>query len=177
MYKIWHKTHFETIWSNVPTFLWYLWKCDWIVLSWYYDSHKFQALISSIFFWFFCVIKTRLRFDIYFCIACHYKLNIFKKSFLVFCSSNSFGFVWELFMSIICQKVLSNSEYTKLSQNHAIYQKLFISVSVISKCDEKSYCSFHEKKNSLHTFFCVVCIPFIFSKLCRKTRTKSSVFS
>ena len=141
-------------------FLWYLWKCDWIVPSWYYDTAiNFRHLHHH--FFGFCVIKTILRFCNAFC--WNYKY--------LFSKINKFWAYLSVFMSIICQKLYPIPN-TKLSQHHAI-----------SKSFHFSYCNFkimrrkvllfisQEKKFCIHLFFLLfaVCIQFIYSKWCRKT--------
>ena len=156
------ETHLETKESNVQLFLWYLWKCDWIVPSWYYDTAINSRHLYHLFFG-FCVIKTILRFCNAFC--WNYKY--------LFSKINKFWAYLSVFMSIICQKVVSNSKY-KIESTSRDIKKFSFQLLQFQNNATKSLTLHFTRKKILHSFIFFYCLRyafslFIYSKWCRKT--------
>ena len=127
-------------------FLWYLWKFDWIVPSWYYDTAiNFRHLYHH--FFGFCVIKTILRFYNAFC--WNYKYSFSK--------INKFWAYLSVFMSIICQKVVSNSKY-KIESTSRDIKKFSFQLLQFQNNATKSLTLHFTRKKILHSFiFFIVC--------------------
>ena len=118
-----------------------------ILILWH--SHKFQALFG------FSVIKTILRFCNAFCWSYKY----------LFSKINKFWAYLSVFMSIICQKVVSNSKYKIESTSRDIKKFSFQLLQFQNNATKSLTLHFTRKKNSAFIYFFLlfaVCIKFIY---------------